>query len=62
VRVPWEKERHQWASAKAKLFILNAGAVEDALIMCAISVVRLVATVKPQPLGIMLGRERLFKE
>jgi len=58
--VLWEKERHQWASARAKLSTLNVGVAEDEHTTCAISVVQLAATAKPQKLDIILGRERLF--
>jgi hypothetical protein len=58
--VLWEKEHHQWASARAKLSTLNAGAAEDEHTMYVISVVQLAATAKPQKLGIIVGKERLF--
>jgi hypothetical protein len=60
--VPWEKVLHQWASAKAKLSILNVGVVEDEHTMCDISVVEHAVMVKPQLCGTILGCERLFKE
>jgi len=58
--LPWEKEPLQWASARAKLSILNAGAAEDEHITCAINAVQLAVMEKPQKLGIIRGNVRLF--
>jgi len=60
--VPWEKELHQWASARAKLFTLNVGVAEDELTMCAISVVEHAVMVNKKPCVTTLGCARLFKE
>jgi len=46
--VPWEKVLHQWASAKAKPFILNVGVAEDEHTMYDISVVEHAVMAKPQ--------------
>ena len=60
--MPWEKELHQWASAKAKLFTLNVGAAEDELTMCAISIVAHAVTENKEPCDITVGCAKLFKE
>jgi hypothetical protein len=60
--VPWEKELHQWASAKAKSFTLNAGAAEDELTTCAINIVEHAVTENKKPCDTTVGCARLFKE
>ena len=58
----WEKALHQWASARERQFTSYVGAVADAHIMCAINVVLLADSEKPQLLDGTNGEQRLCKD
>ena len=58
----WEKALHQWASARERQFTSYAGAVADEHIMCAINVVPLADSEKPQLLDGTNGEQKLYKD
>jgi hypothetical protein len=55
----WVKERHLKESDRAKQFTLNAVAVADAHIMCAINVVQRADMAKQQLFAITTGKQKL---
>jgi hypothetical protein len=55
----WVKERHLKENGRVKQFTLNAVAVADARIMCAINGVQLADMAKQQLFAITTGKQKL---
>jgi len=57
--LPWEKELHQWASARAKPFTLNVGAAEDEHTTYEINTAELAVLANKKPCDIIPGCAKL---